>query len=68
MRGLLTSIYSKQIRAFRKQGKELLAKGYRRHETDWEIMRGHRMEEVIIDAVISTDGKYVYTKLGRPKV
>jgi len=34
------------------------------HETDWEIHRGGRWNEIIVDVVISVDGKYVYTKLG----
>lgn len=63
---MLVSERYKRVRAFRKQEIELLAKGYRRHETDWEIHRGGRYDEVIIDAVISSDGKYVYTKLGKP--
>lgn len=56
----------KRAKAFRTQAKKLLAQGYRRHETDWEIHRGGRYDEVILDAVISTDGKYVYTKIGKP--
>ena len=48
----------------RRQKRELTKLGYRRHETDWEIHRGSRYREVIVDARISTDGKYVYTLLG----
>jgi hypothetical protein len=40
------------------------AEGYRQHETDWEIHRGCRMGEVIVDAQISPDGMYVWTKIG----
>jgi hypothetical protein len=50
--------------AFLRQERRLLAQGYRMHETDWEIHRGVRRREVILDAKVSTDGKYVYTKLG----
>jgi hypothetical protein len=50
---------------WRKEKKRLLAQGYRQHETDWEILRGGRQGEVIIDAVISSCGKYIYTKLGK---
>ena len=58
---------TRQALALRRQEKgRLLKAGYRRHETDWEIHRGMRYREVIVDAVISTDGKYVYTKLGLP--
>lgn len=51
--------------AFRKEKKKLTALGYRQHETDWEIHRGARQDEVILDAKISVDGKYVYTKVGK---
>lgn len=54
--------------AFRRQARELTRRGYRCHETDWEIHRGGRQGERILDAVISTDGKYVYTKIGKPPV
>jgi hypothetical protein len=37
--------------------------GYRRHETDWEIHRGFRCREVIVDVQIDRSGKYVWTKL-----
>lgn len=52
--------------AFRRQERTLTNEGYRRHETDWEIHRGGRHDEVIVDVKISTCGKYVYTKLGKP--
>lgn len=64
---MLVTDRTKRWLAFRRQAKDLEAKGYRRHQTDWEIDRGGRQNEVIVDAIISTDGKYVYTKLG-PKV
>ncbi len=51
----------------RRQEKKLSKLGYRRHETDWEIIRGSRYNEVILDAVVSTCGKYVYTKIGVPQ-
>lgn len=51
--------------AFRKEERRLKREGYRRHETDWEILRGSRYDEVIVDARISACGKYVYTKLGQ---
>lgn len=51
--------------AIRREQRSLEANGYRRHETDWEIHRGARFEEIIVDAKISVDGKYIYTKLGR---
>lgn len=53
--------------AFRRQEKRLTSLGYRRHETDWEILRGMQHKEVILDAVISTDRRYVYTLLGELK-
>ena len=50
----------------RREDRRMKAAGYRRHETDWEINRGGRMEDVIVDAQISQCGKYVWTKLGKP--
>lgn len=43
---------------------QLESAGYRKHETDWEIHRGGRQGEVILDARISHDGLYVWTKIG----
>lgn len=50
----------------RRQQRELEAKGYRRHETDWEIHRGWMSYQkfVILDAIVSSDGGWVYTKVG----
>lgn len=52
--------------AFKRQERELKKLGYRRRETDWEILRGFQTDKVILDAKISVDGKYVYTKIGYP--
>lgn len=57
--------FTRRALAFRREARRLEAAGYRRHETDWEIHRGGRHDEVILDAKISVDGKYVYTKLGK---
>jgi hypothetical protein len=54
---------TKRVLQFRREERELTKAGYRRHETDWEIHRGFRIGERIIDARISCDGRYVYTKL-----
>lgn len=56
--------FTRRALAFLRQKRDLTAKGYRIKETDWEIHRGGRQSERIIDAIISVDGKYVYTKLG----
>jgi hypothetical protein len=52
--------------ALRRERRKLTALGYRRHETDWEIHRGMaaRNGEVILDAIVSVDRRYVYTKIG----
>lgn len=50
--------------AIRREERKLTALGYRRHETDWEIHRGGRTRERIIDAKVSCDGLYVWTLLG----
>jgi hypothetical protein len=54
---------TRELLAFKRQERKLLAAGYRMHETDWEIHRGMRYNERIVDVQISTDGKFVYTKL-----
>ena len=58
--------FVKRVLAYRREKRRMTAAGYRQHETDWEILRGGRMREVIVDAVISADGKSVWTKLGDP--
>ena len=51
----------------RREDRRMKALGYRKHETDWEIHRGlGATDQVILDAQISADGKYVWTKVGRP--
>lgn len=62
---VLVTNRTRRALAFRREERALTAAGYRRHETDWEIHRGFRYDEVIVDAKISVDGKYVYTKLGK---
>jgi hypothetical protein len=57
---------TRQALASRRQAKRLEAAGYRRHETDWEIVRGGRYREVIVDVQIDVSGKYVWTKIGAP--
>lgn len=56
---------TKRALAIRRETRRMTALGYRMHETDWEIHRGARYGEVILDAKVSTDGKYVWTKIGR---
>ncbi len=48
----------------RREARDLLARGYRRHETDWEVVRGGRWRERIVDAKVSADGKHVWTLIG----
>ena len=56
---------TRDVLAFRRQRRDLEAKGYRMHETDWEIHRGGASlhGERIVDAIVSVDGMYVYTLL-----
>ena len=58
---MLVTARTKSALAFRRQKRDLESKGYRMHETDWEIHRGGRIGQKIVDAVISTNGMYVYT-------
>lgn len=55
---------TRRVLAARRQRRDLEAAGYRMHETDWEIHRGAEFGKRIVDAVVSVDGLYVYTKLG----
>lgn len=64
--GLITKLWQRRALASRRERRQLEAAGYRQHETDWEIHRGGRYDEVIVDAKISVCGKYVWTKLGKP--
>lgn len=57
--------FTKRCLAFRREKRELTRQGYRQHETDWEIVRGFRIGDVILDAKVSVCGKYVYTKIGK---
>jgi hypothetical protein len=56
---------TKRALSVRRESRRLESLGYRKHETDWEIHRGARYGEVIVDAKVSADGKYVWTKTGR---
>ena len=58
---------TRRILAARRENRDLTAQGYRRHETDWEIHRGFMAckDYRILDARVSVDGLYVYTKVGR---
>lgn len=57
---------TKSALAVRREERKLSREGFRKHETDWEILRGGRHDERIIEARISVCGRYVYTKLGKP--
>lgn len=58
--------FTRSALATRREHRALTALGYRRHETDWEIMRGAKVGQVIVDAKISNDGMSVYTLVGTP--
>lgn len=60
----ITYARKRELVRYRQEARRMESAGYRRHETDWEIVRGARQSEVIVDAVISRDGKSVWTKLG----
>lgn len=51
--------------AKRREERKMAKDGFRKSETDWEIHRGFRIDEVIVEARISICGKYMYTKLGK---
>lgn len=60
---MIVTEFTKRALAMRRESKRLIALGYRLHETDWEILRGGRHRERIVDAKISADGKHVWTLL-----
>jgi hypothetical protein len=64
---MIVNEFTRHALAVLRECRRLTLAGYRRHETDWEIIHGGRYDEVIVDAVISVDGKYVWTKLGKDK-
>lgn len=56
---------TRRLLADKREEKRLRALGYRKHETDWEIVRGHgQCDKVIVDARISADRKHVWTLIG----
>lgn len=57
------SVLTRRRLALRREERQLRKAGYRRHETDWEIHRGYRIGERIVDVKISADGMHVWTKL-----
>lgn len=63
---MIVTAFTRSTLKFRRQRLDLEKRGYRLHETDWEIVRGGRYMEVIVDAIISANGKGVYTKIGAP--
>lgn len=63
---MIVNELTRKVLEVRRERRRMLAAGYRLHETDWEIHRGFRRDEVIIDVQISACGKYVWTKLGKP--
>lgn len=63
-RGMITTDSQRRTLAFRREKRRMEAAGYRLHETDWEIHRGGRWREVILDAKVSVDRKCVWTKIG----
>lgn len=64
---MLDTPFQKMVRAYRREKKTLEALGYRQHETDWEIHRGGRERERIVDVKIGVDGKHIYTLLSGSK-
>jgi hypothetical protein len=57
---------TRRILAWRKQNRDLLAKGYEEVGEGggklWELYRGGRSRHRIVDAIIAVDGKSVYVK------
>jgi hypothetical protein len=56
--------FTRSALAVRRERRDLTKQGYTCHETEWEIIRGHRWQEVILDVRISADRKHVWVKTG----
>lgn len=57
----------RDILKHRRFARTMRNKGYRRHETDWEINRGGKTDHLIVDAVVDIGGKDVWTKIEKRK-
>ena len=55
---------TRRVLADKREEKHLRALGYRKHETDWEIVRGGQWDKAIVDVRISADRKHVWTLVG----
>lgn len=62
--GMVSTHRQRSMLAAKRENRKLTALGYRRHETDWEIVRGGRQREVILDVKISHDRRHVWTLIG----
>ena len=61
---MIVTDWTRLALAVRREERRLSALGYRRYETDFEVVRGGRRRERIVDAKISVDGKHVWTLIG----
>lgn len=61
---MIVTDYVKRALAERREARRMRAAGYRLCETDWEIIRGARWREMILDVVVASDRKHVWTKIG----
>jgi hypothetical protein len=60
---MLVTDHTRRALAYRRQKKQLLAEGYEYvSEPIWELHRGARWRERIVDVKISTDGQSLYVK------
>lgn len=61
---MLVTEFTRKALKVRREKRDLERAGFRMHETDWEIHRGGKIGQVILEARISACGMYVYTKVG----
>jgi len=66
---MIVTDFTRNVLASKREDRQMTKAGYRKQETDWEIHRGMAAfnGEVILDAKISLDRKYVWTKIGKPE-
>lgn len=56
--------FTRQALKGRREYREMERQGYERCAPCWQLLRGHRCDEVLTDVRISADGKYVWYKTG----
>lgn len=57
--------FTKRVLQYRRETKKMNAAGFVLVEPDWEIMRGSRQDEVVLDVKICCDRKHIWVQIGK---